>query len=186
MKNEMAGLHCFVTNQGVYDMKQAMLFAIALFATVSANAATLTINPTGSTNATQTTSVDTGSTVLGSGTVTNGDEPWSSTYDVTTTEDTSTIIEWSFNPVAALTEATISFDNGVDPVQLFDISGDFRFTGLIYAGTVASVNLLNGNRNVFKYDVSLQSVSEVPVPAAFFLLAPALLGFLGLRRKNVL
>lgn len=167
-------------------MKQAMLFAIALFATVSAHAATLTINPTGSSNATQTTSVDTGSTVLGSGTVTNGNEPWSSTYDVTTTEDTSSIIEWSFNPVAALTEATISFDNGVDPVQLFDISGDFRFTGLIYAGTVASVNLLNGNRNVFKYDVSLQSVSEVPVPAAFFLLAPALLGFLGLRRKNVL
>lgn len=169
-------------------MKQAMLFAIALFTTVSAHAATLTINPTGSTNATQTTSVDTGSTVLGSGTVTgdDGEEPWSSTYDVTTTEDTSTIIEWSFNPVAALTEATISFDNGVDPVQLFDISGDFRFTGLIYAGTVASVNLFNGNRNTFKYDVSLQSVSEVPVPAAFFLLAPALLGFLGLRRKNVL
>lgn len=167
-------------------MKQVMLFAIALFATVSANAATLTINPTGSANATQTTSVDTGSTVLGSGTVTNGDEPWSSTYDVTTTEDTSTIIEWSFNPVAALTEATISFDNGVDAVQLFNISGDSRFTGLIYAGTVASVNLLNGNRNVFKYDVSLQSVSEVPVPVAFFLLAPALLGFLGLCRKNVL
>lgn len=167
-------------------MKQAMLFTIALFATTSINAATLTIQPTGSTNATQTTSVDTGTTVLGSGTVTSGDEPWSSTYDVTTTDDTSTVIEWSFNPVAALTQATLSFDNGVDPVQTFDISGDFRFTGLLYAGTVASIDLLNGNRNVFKYDVSLQSVSEVPIPAAFFLLAPALLGFIGLRRKSAL
>lgn len=101
-------------------------------------------------------------------TVTSGDEPWSSTYDVTTTDDTSTVIEWSFNPVAALTQGTLSFDNGVDPVQIFDISGDFRFAGLLYAGTVASIDLLNGNRNVFKYDVLLQSVSEVRVSAVFF------------------
>ena len=33
-------------------------------------------------------------------------------------------------------------------------------------------------------DWTPSKVSEVPVPAAFFLFAPALLGFLGLRRKN--
>ena len=37
------------------------------------------------------------------------------------------------------------------------------------------------NLSILKYDVS---VSAVPVPAALFLFAPALLGFLGLRRKT--
>jgi len=44
----------------------------------------------------------------------------------------------------------------------------------------SSFNFANGEKVA---TIELTNVSAVPVPAAAFLFAPALLGFLGLRRK---
>jgi len=44
-----------------------------------------------------------------------------------------------------------------------------------------AVDIIDATSSILKYDVS---VSAVPVPAALFLFAPALLGLLGMRRKT--
>ena len=45
------------------------------------------------------------------------------------------------------------------------------------------LDILDATSHALKYDVSVTSLSEVPVPAALFLFAPALLGLIGLRRR---
>mgnify|MGYP000572021582 CR=1 FL=1 len=161
-------------------MKKAMLFVVALMFSVGVNAATLTIDGADSTFA-QTTSTP-GSVVLGGGEVPEGTgtDTWFSQFDVTTDKTTAVKVKWSFNP-DALAGATLEFDNGVDPIKQFFISGDFSFTAMIYEGIVAFVDIVDATQSKMRYDVS---VSAVPVPAALFLFAPALLGFLGLRRKS--
>ncbi|MEC9412458.1 MAG: hypothetical protein VX829_07245 [Pseudomonadota bacterium] len=161
-------------------MKKAMLFVVALLFSVSVNAATLSMSTAGS-SFDQDVDVSNGSVVLGGGTVSEGPGTWFSQFDVSTDADTAVKVEWSFNPTSSLAGATLRFNNGVDGIQLFNITGDFSFTAMIYQGYTAWVDIIDATRNVFKYDVS---VSAVPVPAALFLFAPALLGFLGLRRKT--
>jgi hypothetical protein len=61
---------------------------------------------------------------------------------------------------------------------------DFNIAGLI--GTYKLGNnhyTVNENDSGYNYTITFGEVSEVPVPAAAFLFAPALLGFMGLRRK---
>ena len=161
-------------------MKKAMLFLVALMFSVGVNAATLYIEGTGSTFAQS--APDSGSVVLGSGIVPEGPGTWYSNFDVTTDKTTAVKVKWSFNP-DALVGATLEFDNGVDPIKQFFISGDFSFTAMIYEGFVAYVDILDATQSKMRYDVS---VSAVPVPAALFLFAPALLGLLGLRRKSAI
>ncbi|GLP99629.1 MAG TPA: hypothetical protein EYM37_08870 [Methylophaga aminisulfidivorans] len=160
-------------------MKKAMLFVVALLFSVGVNAATLSMSGAGS-SFDQDVDVSNGSVVLGGGTVSEGPGTWFSYFDVSTDSDTAVKIEWSFNPTSSLAGATLRFYNGVEE-KLFNITGDFSFTAMIYQGYTAWVDIKDATRNVFKYDVS---VSAVPVPAALFLFAPALLGFLGLRRKT--
>ncbi len=164
-------------------MKKAMLFVLAFLFSVSANAATLSMSAFQSANATQSVDINTGSVVLGGGTVTAGSETWKSQFDVKTDVDTPVRIEWSFNPQVSFLGATLKFLNGVDPMQVINITSDFSFSAMIYAGKTALIDIVDATRSVFKYDVS---VSAVPVPAALFLFAPALLGFMSLRRKNTL
>ncbi|MAX52576.1 MAG: hypothetical protein CMH22_11400 [Methylophaga sp.] len=167
-------------------MKKAMLFFVALLFSVSVNAATLTLTGVGSSGATQSVDVNNNSTVLAGGTV--GEvTSWSSLFDLSSDDNTAVKVEWSFNPFAALTGATLVFgelDLGGDYLpgaQTFDITGDFSFTAFLTAGVVYGLDIIDASSNILKYDVS---VSAVPVPAALFLFAPALLGFLGLRRKS--
>ena len=54
------------------------------------------------------------------------------------------------------------------------------FTAILTAGSFFGVDILNATSDVLKYDLS---ISAVPVPAALWLFAPALMGFFGLRRK---
>jgi hypothetical protein len=165
-------------------MKKAMLFLVALMFTVGVNAATLSFGGAGALNATQEVSISSGQTVLGGGFVTEGPGQWSSLFNLSSTEDTYVKIEWSFNPESNFTSAQLGFTSENDyPVYttLIDIAGDYSFVVFLEAGVNYAVDIINASRNVFKYDVS---VSEVPVPAALFLFGPALLGFLGLRRKN--
>ena len=165
-------------------MKKAMLFVVALMFSVGVNAATLTLEKGGSFNATQEVNVSPGSTVLGGGYVTEGEEPtdtWYSYFNLSSDENTSVKIEWSFNPEFNFTVGTLAFGVLGGSTTLIDITGDFSFTAMLTGGVTYVVDIFDASMDVFKYDVS---VSAVPVPAALFLFAPALLGFLGLRRKS--
>ncbi|SFK20517.1 hypothetical protein [Methylophaga sulfidovorans] len=157
-------------------MKKAMLFVVALLFSVSVNAATLSLTEVGSTIASQSADVTSGSVVLGSGTVSTGGT-WSSEFALTTDEDTPVVIAWSFNP--AIIGATLVFGTLGDTVS-YAITEDFSFTAMLTAGADYILSIIDATSSVVKYDVS---VSAVPVPAALFLFAPALLGFLGMRRK---
>ncbi len=158
-------------------MKKAMLFIVALLFSVSVNAATLSLSEVASTNASQSADVTSGSVVLGSGTV-SSPSTWSSEFSLTTDTNTPVVIEWSFNP--AITGATLVFGTALDTVS-YAITDDFSFTAMLTAGTNYILKIIDATSGVVKYDVS---VSAVPVPAALFLFAPALLGFLGMRRKS--
>ena len=167
-------------------MKNAMLFCIALLFSVSANAATLSLSTVGSSGATQSIDLNNNSTVLAGGTVASSGA-WESLFDVTTDVDTPVRIQWSFNPSTSLNAAQLAFGlvsgpggNYVGTPTIFNITGDFVFTALLTAGSFFAVDILNATSGVLKYDLS---ISAVPVPAALWLFAPALMGFFGLRRK---
>ncbi len=64
--------------------------------------------------------------------------------------------------------------------DVYNITGDFIFTAILTAGSYFAVDILNATSGILKYDLS---ISAVPVPAALWLFAPALLGFFGLRRQ---
>ena len=157
-------------------MKKAMLFVVALLFSVSVNAATLSLSEVSSSIASQSADVTSGSVVLGSGTVSTAGT-WSSEFALSTDEATPVVIAWSFNP--AITGATLVFGTLGDTVS-YAITDDFSFTAMLTAGTNYILKIIDATSGVVKYDVS---VSAVPVPAALFLFAPALLGFLGMRRK---
>jgi hypothetical protein len=168
-------------------MKKAMLFLVALMFSVGVNAATLTLTGIGSSGATQSVDVNNNSTVLAGGTVGEVGN-WNSQFDLTSDTATNVKIEWSFNPFTALTGATVKFGEITGPngiylpgAQTFVITGDFSFTAFLAANVFYGLDIIDAASNILKYDVS---VSAVPVPAALFLFAPALLGFLGLRRKS--
>jgi len=167
-------------------MKNAMLLCIALLFSVSANAATLSLSTVGSSGATQSIDLNNNSTVLAGGTVASSGA-WESLFDVTTDVDTPVRIQWSFNPSTSLNAAQLAFGlvsgpggNYVGTPTIFNITGDFVFTALLTAGSFFAVDILNATSGVLKYDLS---ISAVPVPAALWLFAPALMGFFGLRRK---
>ena len=167
-------------------MKKAMLFCIALLFSVSANAATLSLSTVGSNGATQSIDLNNNSTVLAGGTVA-ASGVWESLFDVTTDVDTPVRVEWSFNPSSSLSSAQLAFGLITGPggayvgaPTIFNITGDFVFTAFLTAGSYFAVDIFNATSNVLKYDLS---ISAVPVPAALWLFAPALMGFFGLRRQ---
>ncbi len=62
----------------------------------------------------------------------------------------------------------------------------FHFASLVTPGTGFTISDISATRGggISNWRAYNSGVSEVPVPAALFLFAPALLGFLGLRRKT--
>jgi len=181
----MAGLHCLFfhsKHKGIF-MKKAMLFVIALFFSVAANAATLNLTKGDSAftnNASQEIDLASGSTVLASGTTGNG--AWESSFSLFTNDATPVVIEWSFNPESNLDNATIAFGVLGGAIQNFDITGDFSFTAILTAGLTYVLDIYDATGKALNYSLS---VSAVPVPAALFLFAPVLLGFLGFRKKAI-
>ncbi|HCC82657.1 MULTISPECIES: hypothetical protein [unclassified Methylophaga] len=162
-------------------MKKSMLFFAALLFSINVNAATLSLTGTGSIGATQNVDLNNNSTVLAGGFVA-ARGLWSSAFNATTDADTPVVIEWSFNPTTSLGSAQLAFGEVGGPLQMFNISSDFIFNASMTAGTTYLVAILNATSNILKYDLSI-SPSAVPIPAALWLLAPALMGFFGLRRR---
>ena len=165
-------------------MKKVMLFIASMLFAVGVNAATLNLTNAGTTvGVSQDTSSLTNKIVSGFG-QTGGSSSWSSLFSLTTTEDTMGVVEWSFNPEAAITTAVLQIFDVTNNAVLaqFNVIGDFITSFQFLAGTTYGIDFRSVDSTATRYDVT---VSAVPVPAALFLLAPALFGFLGLRRKTV-
>lgn len=167
-------------------MKKTMLFFAALLFSISAHAATLNLTENFAMGASQGVTLNNNSTVLASGTVSNAGN-WFSLFDLTTTQDTPVKVEWKFNPTSSLESAQLVFGQ-VDGFggayiglpEIFNITGDFAFASFLTAGSVFAVDILNATSDVLNYNLS---ISAVPIPATLFLFAPAIFGFLALRRK---
>ncbi|WP_417535611.1 hypothetical protein [Methylophaga sp.] len=159
-------------------MKKAMLFVVALFFSISVNAATLSLSAAGSAGASQSVDLSDNSVVLAGGTVSKAGD-WNSAFTLSTDVDTPVVIEWSFNP--AITAATLVF-GAVGSTVSYAITEDFSFTAVLVTGVDYVLSIVDATSGAVKYDVS---VSAVPLPAALFLFAPALLGFLSLRKKSL-
>jgi len=164
-------------------MKKVMLLVVGILFAGSASSASLTLSEDGVSGASQDVSEfnNNGALATGGG-GTDGSETWASAFGLTTTEDTMANVLWTFNPEANLQSATVGIgsDSVDDYIQTWNITGNFLFSFLFEADEYYWVDIFNAESNGLEYDVS---VSAVPVPAALFLFAPALLGFFGLRRK---
>jgi len=166
-------------------MKKAMLFCFALLFSAGANAATLNLSAVDSVGATQQqVTLNNNSVVLGGGVVETSMTNWSSLFNITTDKDTPVDIEWSFNPVRNLVSATLAiFALDGSFTETYNITGDFTFSAMLLAGKTYGLDILDATSHALKYDVSVSSLSEVPVPAALFLFGPVIFGFLALRRQ---
>ncbi len=163
-------------------MKKAMLFFAALLFSVSVNAASLnlvTFENDVNTNATNlfTTSDSvqaiSASSVLGAGAFEVG-------HVIESAVDTWVNIEWSFNKKVNLLSASIS--KGGDFVLVQPVTGEgISFNFLLLAGQQYFFDIVG--EALGQPLTTTLTVSAVPIPAALWLFAPALMGFFGLRRK---
>jgi len=160
-------------------MKKVMFLLVAMLLSFSVSAATLTLGLNGSNNADQEIDFATGTLVGGSGKTDGG--TWYSDFTLTTDEDTQAVVEFSFNPESAVSTALLSITNRVTGIATEWLgAGDLIVSYFFETGVAYGIDFYSVTSTQLKYDVS---VSAVPVPAALFLFAPALLGFFGLRRK---
>lgn len=83
-------------------------------------------------------------------------------------------VMWNGSSVTSLTQSGIGNNGNVWMVYTFDVTA----TGKDILGFDAS-----GTSDSYGGSLDAVSLSAVPVPAAAFMFAPALLGFLGFRRK---
>ena len=166
-------------------MKKAMLFIIALLFTVSASAASL--NLTQGANANVNSTIDSfqfnGSDAVVGNASTSGPN-FKTWFNVVSDVDTAARVEWSFNPASNLDIAKLVFNSAIT-TKIVQFTDGFSViqTVLLTAGQKFWLNVQGTALGNLAYSVSVQAV---PVPAALFLFAPALLGFLGLRRKSAL
>lgn len=167
-------------------MKKTMLFFAALLLSFNASAASLSLVGAG-TNA-GTVGIASGEVVTASWS-TNGfggatvNDSYTASSDVATTGTLSL----TFNPLIPSTSVSI-FDGitttMLDVVRVGSL-GIVEYSWMLEAATDYVISVMIGRGAAgSNYDLRLDSgISEVPVPAALWLFAPALLGFLGLRRK---
>ncbi|MBN47239.1 MULTISPECIES: hypothetical protein [unclassified Methylophaga] len=168
-------------------MKKAMLFVVSFLFAVSANAATLDLTLAGTGGflggATQTINSNNASDVSASG-VGLG-VTWYSDFVLQSDKNTKAVISFEAIGASLSKHSSVGIQFG-DNSPIFSagespFSGIFSFsqTVMLTAGTQYFF-LLDGIKNVAGYSLN---VSAVPIPAALWLFAPALLGFFGLRRK---
>lgn len=157
-------------------MKKAMLFFVALLFSVGAHAATITISDLGGTNSTYIGAFPNGGPLATAALGTAGTK-FAHSVNVNVDKDGDYRVEWGFDPAAQLLTADLS-----GAVTAMNIADNFVTTVFIAAGDHIFNIVGLTKENGMTYNLS---VSEVPVPAALFLFAPALLGFLGLRRRTL-
>ena len=100
--------------------------------------------------------------------------------DVVNTGGSWSIVSWVFTPGAITGDV---FDNSLG--TYVDVAGLLSYSFSMYMADGATYYMdFDGTALIGStISMSVQALPEVPVPAALFLFAPALLGFFGLRRK---
>ena len=165
-----------------------MLFIIALMFSVNVHAASMDLSATGDSSFSQTQSVTigTGNALLGSSGAFKSGEPIKDVWNLSNISESSV---WKFKITAtAIGDNPTPFSAVLNGITYVAVGADIVFTALLSdmytVVTGYNLKVLGTAQSTFTgYDVN---ISEVPVPAALFLFAPALLGFLGLRRKSAL
>ena len=167
-------------------MKKTMLFFAALLFSFHANAASL--NLAGADGNAAIVDTGSGSVVtaetrsIASGTNVND------SFTISSDTATTATLSLTFNPLSPNTSVSL-FESASAPVDLvisqYGSLGLLEYTWVLEAATEYVLNVLFNNAAAGSYyNLRLATgVSEVPVPAALWLFAPALMGFLTLRRK---
>lgn len=170
-------------------MKKVMILLVGMMFTFSATAATVSLQ---SSTYTGGGSVADGSGVGGAtGTHTdiqgnfedvwlvNSSVPLSETFNIVTSTPTITTFDGFYSLDGGSTWVDFvseAINPGVNESEFQTLTG--ALTSYLIKVTGSGIVL-----GATSYLVSVQDMSAVPVPAALFLFAPALLGFMGLRRK---
>lgn len=171
-------------------MKKAMLFFVAFLFSVSAHAATLTLGNHAASNATQNANI-TSSDTAGLGYVEGHGiamkHPWSSAFVLSSDANTPAKVEWTFNPAERFTGALVGIkklgsDDYIERYTVLEGGLNFSFIAALSAGVNYIIDVFSTHEIAQSHNYTV-TVSAVPVPAALFLFAPALLGLMGLRRK---
>lgn len=166
-------------------MKKVMLFIVTTLFAVSVNAASLnltTFDQDVATNAsnnfisTSPTGATSFNTITAAGAFELG-------HEVISAVDQMVNVEWTFNKQSNLVSGDISKGGSFVLVQAVTGIG-YNFNIMLLAGQSYFFDIagISGGNPL----TATLSISAVPVPAALFLFAPALLGFFGLRRKATL
>ncbi len=165
-------------------MKKVMLFITALLFTVGANAASIhLVNDITDLNAPLVGIVpNDSSTVVASFANLGGNFLIGTAATTDTTGDYK--VEWTFNPSGSFNGGNITLGED-STVYGFSqaITGAYSFVTMLTANVAKYFDISAASTGAMGFQLSVSAVPEVPVPAALFLFAPALLGFFGLRRK---
>jgi len=167
-------------------MKKVMFIIVGMLFALNVNAASLVLtNISGGA-----TTLTPGASVYGSSTVT-GDEAVNSSWALSTDTDTNAAFSIGFSSLSSGISVSQVIDNAwvqllkdgatiltVGPADVFG----FTFSYLLESASSYTLNIFGDASGITPTTTQL-SVSAVPIPAALFLFAPALLGFFGLRRK---
>ncbi|MDO8825439.1 hypothetical protein [Methylophaga sp.] len=167
-------------------MKKTMLFFAAMLFSFNVSAASLTL--VGADTNAGTVGIGSGSVVTSSWS--GGGIGGATVNDVfTASSDVATIgtLALTFNPLIPSTSVSIfdGFTTTVLDIVRIGSLGVVEYSWMLEAATNYVISVMIGRGAAgSNYDLRLDSgISEVPVPAALWLFAPALLGFFGLRRK---
>lgn len=163
-------------------MKKAMLFFAALLFSINVNAASLNLvqfeNDVNTNSTNLFTTFDSVQAISTSSV--NGSGFFEVGHIIESAVDTWVNIEWSFNKKVNLLSASIS--KGEDFVLVQPVTGEgISFSFLLLAGQTYFFDI--AGQALGQPLTTTLTVSAVPVPAALWLFAPALMGFFGLRRK---
>ena len=166
-------------------MKKTMLFFAALLMSFNASAASLTL--VGDAGNKGMVGFGSGEVVTASTSSLAGGTMVSDAFTVTSDTAAFATLSLTFNPLAPTTAVSI-FDGNIIGLSITKIGslGILEYTWMLEAATEYVINIFIGKALVgSNYDLRLttEGISEVPLPAALWLFAPALLGFLGFRRK---
>jgi len=165
-------------------MKKVMFMIVGMFFAASVNAASLnlsTFNQDINVNSTLSGDVTNTSTQARTFTDVDGAGSFEIGHHVVSAVDQVVEVEWSFNKQINLESASISLGGSQTYVQAITGAG-YTFSMLLLAGQSYFFDVLGVSAGS-PLTATLTVVSAVPIPAALFLFAPALLGFFGLRRK---
>ena len=160
-------------------MKRLILFMTVLLLSLGANAASINITNYDTYYASVVGIVPNNASTAVASFSTDGGE-FAVQNNVTSDVNTWAKVEWTFNPEGNFSGGVIDLSNN----DFMNIYGDYSYTLYMLAGHQYWLDLFNGlTSDAMGFQLSVSTLSQVPVPAALWLLLPALIGFFGLRRQ---